>query len=354
MRKIFIDPGSIDYSLVHEAAQVIFNEGIVALPTETVYGLAGRADKKEVVEKLYKIKQRPGEKPFAYVVDNPQEATDNYFFTLPPFGYRLIERFWPGPLTIIYYAPDDRKIGVRVPSHVVAKEIFKEANVPVYLPSANISGEKEAVSASEVEAIFDGKIDLVVDSGSSSHAQASTVIDLTQHPFKILREGVVLGKDIVEVFVKKRVLFVCTGNSCRSPLAQFLLEKYLREVKPHLESRYQIISCGIHALENSRISTSAASILRDQEGIDARWFRAKKMDRHIILSSDLIFTMEDSQSNYILSFEPTVQGRIFSLKKFLPPQLERDIPDPIGGSFELYGQVYSLIKSAILEIIDWL
>lgn len=349
-----IDSDHIDYSLVKQAAEIISQGGIVALPTETVYGLGGRADKKEVVDKLYALKRRPKDKPLSFVLDSADKAIRNYFDIFPPFGYRLIEKFWPGPLTIIYYTSEDKKIGVRVPSHVVANAVLRMLNFPIYLPSANISGEKEAVNASQVESIFDGKIDLIVDSGNCKYSQSSSVVDLTQKPFKVLREGVISEDEIVKVFIKKRILFVCTGNSCRSPMAQFLLEKYLQQTKVYFKERYEIISRGISAFAGMKASLPTVNILKEKEGIDIHDFYAKKLDRYILLSSDLIFTMEDAQSDYILKFEPKVEGRVFNLKKFLPSELEKDIPDPIGKSDAVYQEVYFLIKTAILELRDWL
>ncbi|HIE35900.1 MAG TPA: threonylcarbamoyl-AMP synthase [Candidatus Omnitrophica bacterium] len=355
MKKIFIDPKNLDYSLLKEVATVIQQGGIVALPTETVYGLAACADREEAVEKLYMIKKRPKEKPFTYVVDEPKKAMNEYFSVMSPFGYRLVEKYWPGPLTIVYYSQqEDKIIGLRVPSHIITQCILKEAKCRIFLPSANISGEKEALSSKEVEEIFNGEIDLIVEGINPLYQRPSTVLDLTYHPFKILREGVISEREIINVFVKKRITFVCTGNTCRSPMAEFLLKKYLRGKKPYLENRYEIISRGIIYFEGQPLSLSVAKILREKEKIEVNNFFSKKIEREIILSSDFIFTMEDSQREYILKLEPIAEGRVFCLKKFLPSDLEKDVPDPIGKDYKIYEEVYFLIKKAILELIEWL
>lgn len=354
MRKIFIDSNNIDYSLINDAADILMKGGVVALPTETVYGLGVHSEKREAVDKLYELKNRPREKPFTSVIDDVGKVSSNYFGILPPFGYRLMEKFWPGPLTIIYYSPQNKKIGIRVPSHAVVCEIIKKVNAAIYLPSANTMGEKEAVSALEVEKTFYDKIDLIVDSGPSLYSKPSTVADLTCYPFKVLREGVVSQDDIIDVFVRRRILFVCTGNSCRSPMAQFLFKKYLEELRPYLIDRFDIISRGIATYNGLKAAPHVVDILREEEGIDISSFASQKIDRQIILSSDLIFTMEDRQTDYILNHEPTAEGRVFSLKKFLTPDLEQDIPDPIGSSREIYGDVYYLIKKAILELREWI
>ena len=354
MQKMFINPEDIDYSLVKQAVQIIQQGGIVALPTDTVYGLGVCAGRKDVVDKLYTLKKRPKDKPFSFALGNVDKVIRDYFDILPPFGYRLMEKFWPGPLTIIYYTFGNEKVGVRVPGHIITNEILNELGAAVYLPSANISGEKEAASAEEVENIFGNKLDLIVDGGECAYSRPSTVIDLTSKPFKVLREGVVVERDIVKTFVRKRILFVCTGNSCRSPMAQFLLYKYLKEVRPYFDERYEIISRGISAPQGLKVSPSVVSILEENEGLDAGNFFAQRLNRVTILSSDLIFTMEDAQSRYVLELEPKAEGRVFNLKKFLSLKIQKDIPDPVGRNIEVYRKVYSLIKEAILELRDWL
>ena len=117
MQRMFIDPKDIDYALVKQAVQIIQQGGIVALPTDTVYGLGVYAGRKDVVDKLYNLKKRPKDKPFSFALGSVNKAIRDYFDTLPPFGYRLMEKFWPGPLTIIYYTSGDEKVGVRVPAH---------------------------------------------------------------------------------------------------------------------------------------------------------------------------------------------------------------------------------------------
>jgi tRNA threonylcarbamoyl adenosine modification protein (Sua5/YciO/YrdC/YwlC family) len=354
MRKITVDPDNINQELIWEAAASILEGNIVAVPTETVYGLAARADRQESVGRLRKLKQRPDGKPFSYAAADVDRIINDYFDTLPPFGYRLMENFWPGPLTIVYYSLDDRKIGVRMPSHPVLRAILNQVDTPVYLPSANINGQEEAVRAQEVEAVFSQDIDLLVDSGVCRHQQASTVIDLTTKPYKILRQGAVSEEEIIRTFIRKRIIFICTGNSCRSPMAEFLLKKYLFRERPHLEGRYEIISAGISAFPGATIAPTSAAILKEEEGVEVGTFASTRLDRHMVLSADFIFTMEDIQSKYVTQFESTAAGRVFNIKKFLPAEMEQDIPDPIGKSREFYYGMYSLLQKAVRELSDWL
>lgn len=354
MKKISILPNKIDYSLVQEAAKYLLDGKIVALPTDTVYGLACCYNNPKAVDNLYALKERDKNKPFTLAMDDPQKAINDYFSTMPPFGYKLMEKFWPGALTIVYYSKEDSKIGIRVPDHKVTLQILEELGIPVYLPSANINNQPEAINAKQVEDIFDDKIDLIVDGGEALYNKSSTVIDLTSHPFNVLREGVINQRDLIEEFVKKRILFVCTGNTCRSPLAQYLLHKFIYQERPYLRPRYEILSCGIQALEGVPIANEVIKILREKEDMDVEGAESWPLNRNILRSSDLIFTMQDSQYDYILNYEPTVEGRLFTLKQFLPQDMAQDIPDPIGKDASFYEEVYGLIRTAVKEILEWL
>ena len=125
------------------------------------------------------------------------------------------------------------------------------------------------------------------------------------------------------------------------------------QIKPYAASRYEVISRGISTFEGCEIASNVVTLLKDKEDIDTVGFVSKKIDRNILLSSDLIFTMEDIQSKYILEFEPSTEGRVFNVKKFLPTILEKDIPDPIGQDLYSYERVYYMLKEAILELGEW-
>ena len=125
-------------------------------------------------------------------------------------------------------------------------------------------------------------------------------------------------------------------------------------MKPYMVNRYEILSAGISAYPGSTATMPIVDILAENEDIDITNHRSRRLDRYMILSSDLIFTMEDIQEKYILQFEPTAQGRVFNIKKFLPWELENDIPDPIARDRAFYDNVYNLLKQAVEELVDWL
>ncbi|MFH1867933.1 MAG: L-threonylcarbamoyladenylate synthase [Candidatus Omnitrophota bacterium] len=182
-------------SHVKKAAHILQNGGIVAIPTETVYGLAVNAKNQLAIDKLYKIKKRPEGKPFTIQISDLRQLR-NYVRDISPVLKKILDRFWPGPLTVII-STDKGKIGLRIPDNRAALSIIDEAKIPLAVTSANLSGEGAVSSAEEVVRIFDGLIDLVIDDGRIAQGIESTVLDCTVSPFKILRKGAI-AKELEE------------------------------------------------------------------------------------------------------------------------------------------------------------
>ncbi|MBL7084939.1 MAG: threonylcarbamoyl-AMP synthase [Candidatus Omnitrophica bacterium] len=191
-----IDPENIDLEKIKEAAEVIKKGGIVAFPTETVYGLAADFANKQAVEKIFKVKKRPKNKPLSVQIEDitylEELASD-----IPAFAYQLMSKFWPGPLTLVFKKAEEAKtIGVRIPANKIARSLIKESGVPLVVPSANISGKPAAKTAEEALQAFDGRIEMIIDGGAVELGVVSTVLDLSVSPPKVLREGAISWKDI--------------------------------------------------------------------------------------------------------------------------------------------------------------
>jgi len=184
---------------IKRAASGLKNGGLVAFPTETVYGLGANLLNKKAVKKVYEIKNRPRNKPLTIHIAD-MEAIKKIAGRVPPVAARLMERYWPGPLTIILKDMRGKKTGFRMPDNKVAYLLIKKAGVPVVAPSANISGNKPPTSAGEVLRDLDGEVDIVIDGGRTKIGVESTVVDMTGLRPKILREGAISKAEIERIW----------------------------------------------------------------------------------------------------------------------------------------------------------
>lgn len=179
------------------AASVLKKGGLVAFPTETVYGLGANLLDKEAIRKVYVIKRRPRNKPLTIHIAD-LKTVKKMVGKIPSGAKRLAERFWPGPLTLVLKDKRGRKTGFRMPDNRIAFLLIRKAGVPIVAPSANVSGNRPPKSAKEVLRDLDGKIDMVLDGGKTRVGIESTVVDMSGKNFKVLREGAISKAQIQE------------------------------------------------------------------------------------------------------------------------------------------------------------
>ena len=188
-----VDSENPDPQTIREAAVLLRRGGLVAFPTETVYGLGANLQDPQAVQELYQVKRRPFEKQATlHIADFRQVEAERVEIT--PLAWELMQRFWPGPMTLVLARPDGSTIGFRMPGHPVALALLKEAAVPVVAPSANLTGEQPALTAEQVLNVFSDQIDAVLDGGPSASGISSTVVDLSSRSPRILREGALAGE----------------------------------------------------------------------------------------------------------------------------------------------------------------
>jgi L-threonylcarbamoyladenylate synthase len=213
--RLVVDPRHLETAeagrALDEAAEILRRGGLVALPTETVYGLGANALNAEAVKRIFEAKQRPKWDPVIVHVagaDGAAEMMKNLARDVPEAARKLMKAYWPGPLTLLLprtaAVPDvvtagRPLMGVRMPSHPVAAELIRRAGIPVAAPSANTFGHTSPTTAAHVLADLDGRIDAVVDAGPAEHGVESTVLDPCQSPMMIYRPGAVTRAQIQEV-----------------------------------------------------------------------------------------------------------------------------------------------------------
>ena len=233
--RLVIDPAHLDTAgaqdTLEQAAGILRTGGLVALPTETVYGLGANALDAAAVERIFAAKQRPAWDPIiVHVAD--ENMLDGLVEQIPDAARKLIAAFWPGPLTLLLprtaAVPDvvtagRPLVGVRMPAHPVALELIRRAGVPVAAPSANLFGHISPTTAEHVLADLDGRIDAVLDAGPTEHGVESTVLDPCQSPMMIYRPGAVTSVQIrytagdVEMYRDSGVLEIKPRGSRPSP-----------------------------------------------------------------------------------------------------------------------------------------
>lgn len=193
-----------DKDILVNIANLLKKGGIIIYPTETLYGLGCDALNEEAVKKVFKLKGRDFKKPLPVIIHN-LSLLKEIVEEITPLGKSLIDRFWPGPLTLIFKAsakvPDiltagTKKIGVRISSNKLATDIVSFLSSPISATSANFSDDKASNRIDEIPEKLKKEVDIVIDYGKLSQNLGSTIVDVSENKIKIIREGVI-PKDIL-------------------------------------------------------------------------------------------------------------------------------------------------------------
>jgi tRNA threonylcarbamoyl adenosine modification protein (Sua5/YciO/YrdC/YwlC family) len=346
---LHVNPAIPEPEKIAEAAHVIRQGGLVVFPTETVYGIAADFTNPYAIKRLREVKRRDDSKPFAILVSQ-RGIIENYSAYNDPKLYKLIDQFWPGPLTIIVPSREEGKtIGIRMPDNTIALRLVEQAQCTIAAPSANLQDKKPPTTCQEALEDLNGLVDLAIDGGPVEFGTSSSIIDFTQGAPKIIRDGVITQADVERVINKKVFLFVCTGNSCRSVMAEYLF-KHMAGERPDVEA----FSAGTSVFFKSSASAETISVLK-QTGIDATKHQSRPISNMLLKKADLIFVMTRAHRMQILERAPSVEKRIYLLKEFatIPKGYETDLDifDPIGRPHDAYEECMLIIKEAIGKIV---
>jgi len=350
-----------DLDRIREAAQCVDKGGLVAFPTETVYGIACRVNK-DSLSRLDEIKGRSNDKHYTLHIGQIDECR-KYVPRIGVKGEKLIHRAWPGPLTLVFQLSDqdareygrrvgravadalykDNSIGIRCPDHPVASLLLRLADSPIVAPSANRGGYEPATNAEQVVAQLVEDVDMILDAGPCKYSKSSTVASFGRQGVQVLREGVYSQADLRSMS-EVMFLFVCTGNTCRSPMAEGLFRKHLAEKigcrVDELEGMgYKIASAGMIDLAGAPASAEAITACA-LKGVDITGHVSQNLTRTLIDASDFIFGMTRAHCQRVLFLAPEAEGKCMLLAG------DREIPDPIGQPQEYFNSSANAIEMA--------
>ena len=202
---IKVNPNNPSGFDIQKAAEIINSGGTFIYPTDTIYGLGCSAFNEEAVKHIFYLKKRPSQKPMPVLVNGPKMLRELISEQISPDTQKLIKNFWPGALTLILPATHkisklitggNKNIGLRMPNCKLLLDLISYTQTPLIATSANISGDQTTKSIKKIIAEWGHKVDLIFDGGEVINPLASTVIDLTVHPPKILREGAIGAKKL--------------------------------------------------------------------------------------------------------------------------------------------------------------
>ena len=340
-----------DQGLAHidDAARALVRGELVAFPTETVYGIGANAYHQDAMARLRAVKSRPPDKPFSIHIGRKADV-QRHVHHVPADAEKLMRRYWPGPLTIVFPGRDDQGVGIRMPSNRVAIELLKRTAVPIVAPSANRAGATPAKSADEVAATLGDDLDLILDGGTTTLKEASTVVRVGDDGWQILRRGSVT-EEMIRRTLGTTIIFVCTANSCRSPMAEVICKELLAErigcAMDQLEAHgYTVLSAGTSTLWDGPASHQAVEAMR-RRGLDLSEHHSRPITVGLIEDADVIFVMARHHGESIARVVPEARAKV----RPVGPS-GSDVSDPVGGSVQVFVDCARTIERGIRAALE--
>jgi L-threonylcarbamoyladenylate synthase len=330
--------GEPDGRAIARAARCLDEGGLVAFPTDTVYGIGASPARPDAIDRIYTAKRRDRAKPLARLVHDAQAAA-RAAGTWTRLAAKLARVYWPGALTIVVGG-----IGTRVPAHQSARGLSGNFPEGLATTSANRAGSPEARTASEVVDALGDAVDLVLDGGQSAGTPSTVVRAEGERP-EILRSGAIDEQEL-RLVAPPTVLFVCRGNTCRSPMAAAF---FIEELQRRNRTDVAVVSAGIDVGGDTSGAGASEGAHRAAAAsyIDLSGHEVTPLTPAMLARADWVFVMEQDQADRIASLLPEERSHL----RLLDPD-GTDIGDPYGQGEDEYARARDAIREAVRTQAD--